>query len=628
MGAKDYTVPSILVNGIDADKGQAYGVGFAQGDFIQHNYHWRDVLTYVRKAHTLSFGYEGWYGNDIEPFQGPYSQPQFSFDDLLKLAQDAPNTEGGVMYNPETGKQELWSWNAASRTFGLFAEDNWKATKNLTLTVGLRYDDSGNPWSNSPTTVFGNFYLGTGDTREQQIENGYAKGTHKALLHSVNNLFSPRFGAAWDPNGKGVWVIRGGFGMFDNWLTSANVQEEFRGSPPGLVTPVFYAGSANPPLFVLGNSAKPPYGFDYPTFPAGLNAQGGVTGGNFSIGGINPLLKAPMANVWSLSVVRQLSRVFAATVGYNGSHSWHIVSNGNASGAVSYGVDVNVLPGDLITNESLSPSRLNRSFGSITYADNDRWANYSGVFFDLKGRFTQGFFDTSYTRASSKDNALAYPTPTNVGQYYASSNFDVANRFSLSMNYSLKGLNSGKGAVGYATGGWGLSGTSVFQSGYPITAGNTNAYNPVCQNTAANAPPCPSPSNPAIGYAPGSGDYNADGDALDYPDVVSYKQSHDNAAWLAGAIPTSDFNVPTFGSEGNEKPMQFRGPNFFETNANLYKDFPIKEHLNFQFRFEVFNLFNRANYTNVDTNVPDGAFGSATGAHEPRFWQVGGKLSF
>ena len=47
-GAKDYTVPSISVNGINVDSGQAYGVGFAQGDFIQHNYHWRDVLTHVK----------------------------------------------------------------------------------------------------------------------------------------------------------------------------------------------------------------------------------------------------------------------------------------------------------------------------------------------------------------------------------------------------------------------------------------------------------------------------------------------------------------------------------------------------------------------------------------------------
>ena len=103
-----------------------------------------------------------------------------------------------------------------------------------------------------------------------------------------------------------------------------------------------------------------------------------------------------------------------------------------------------------------------------------------------------------------------------------------------------------------------------------------------------------------MGYPPGSGDYNADGNNADYPNATSYKQSTSNSAWLKGAIPQSDFAVPTFGQEGNEKPMQFRGPNFFETNSNIYKDTRITEHVNFQFRFEFFNLFNRANYGTVD----------------------------
>jgi len=198
-GAKDYTVPSISVSGINVDSGQAFGVGFAQGDFIQHNYHWRDVLTHVHGAHTLKFGYEGWYGDDVEPFQGPWSQPKFSFSNLLTLAQDAPSNESGIYYNPQTGTEQLWSWDAASRTFGLFVEDTWKARRNLTVTLGLRYDDSGNPWSKSSSTVFGNFYLGTGTTEQQQVANGYAKATDSALLFCLDNLCRPRIGFAWDP---------------------------------------------------------------------------------------------------------------------------------------------------------------------------------------------------------------------------------------------------------------------------------------------------------------------------------------------------------------------------------------------------------------------------------------------
>ena len=623
-GAKDYTVPSISVNGINADSGQAYGVGFAQGDFIQHNYHWRDVLTHVKGTHTLKFGYEGWYGDDVEPFQGPWSQPKFSFGNLLTLAQDAPANENGVMYNPATGQQQLWNWDAASRTFGLFVQDTWKARRNLTLTLGLRYDDSGNPWSKSDATVFGNFYLGTGVTQQEQIANGYAKATHNALLHSVNNLFSPRLGLAWDPTGKGDWVVRGGFGIYNNWLTSANVQEEFRGSPPGLVLPTFFAGgtaSAQAPIFVLGTSSKPPFGFIFPTFGpgtgpnpqsgGGLNSQGGVVGAGFAIGGINPLLKSPKSNIWSASVERKLGSYFAATVGYSGSHSYDIVGNGNSIGNVSYGVDINVLPNDLIIHNSIAPTRLNPSFGAITYADNDRYGNYNAIYFDVKGRFSRGYVDASYTRSKSKDDALAYPSPLNPAQYYAPSIFDAPNRFSLSFNYSIKGLNGGKGAVGYITGGWGISGTSIFQSGYPMTASNFNAYVPVCDPTNAN--PCPSAANPATGYAPGSGDYNADGNNLDYPDASSYHQSTNNRDWLTGAIPKSDFAVPSFGTGGgNEKPMQFRQPNFIETNVNFYKDTKITERVNFQFRFELFNLFNRANYANVDMNFPDGNFGAAT----------------
>ena len=77
-GAQVYTVPNVSVGGMNV----GFGAGFAQGDFIQKNYHWRDVLTHVQGAHTLKFGYEGWYGEDVEPFQGPYSTPIVQLPEL------------------------------------------------------------------------------------------------------------------------------------------------------------------------------------------------------------------------------------------------------------------------------------------------------------------------------------------------------------------------------------------------------------------------------------------------------------------------------------------------------------------------------------------------------------------
>ncbi|HMH06411.1 MAG TPA: hypothetical protein VK579_07060, partial [Terriglobales bacterium] len=406
-----------------------------------------------------------------------------------------------------------------------------------------------------------------------------------------------------------------------------------RGSPPGLVMPTFFAGgtaTAQAPIFVLGTGSKPPFGFTFPTFQGGLNAQGGVPGTGFAVGGINPLLKSPKSNIWSLTAERRLGNNFAASVGYSGSHSYNMVDNGHASGIVSYGVDINNFAGDLITNQSKVPTRLNPSFGAITYSDNTRYANYEGVFFDVRGHFSRGFVDVSYTRSRSQDDAGAYPDPLNPAQFYGPSPQDVPHRFSLSFNYQLKGLNGGAGTVGHVTGGWGISGTSVFQSGYPFTVDNNASYQPVCATAVA----CPSFGNPALGYAPGSGDYNADGVTanggigLDYPDVGNYHQGNTRSAFLNGSFSAGQFTAPAFGSEGNEKVGQFRGPNFAETDINIYKDTRITERVNFQFRFEVFNLFNRANLSTVNTHLLDGNFGKATAARIPRYWQLGGKISF
>jgi Carboxypeptidase regulatory-like domain len=629
-GAQNYMVPNISTGGINV----GYGAGFAQGDFIQKNYHWRDVLTHVQGAHTLKFGYEGWYGTDIEPFQGPYSTPSFNFQDLTTLIQDQPRNEGNVMYNPATGLPQLWSWDAASRTWGAFAQDVWRVKSNLTLTLGVRYDDSGNPWSKSPTTVFGNFYLGPGATFNDQVANGFAKATHNALNHSVNDLISPRVAIAWDPTGHGVWAVRGGFGIYNNWLTSANVQEEFRGNPPGLVQPTFFPGGvpgvSGPPIFVLGTSNKPPFGFTNPTFTAGLNGQGGVTGLNFNIGGINPNLKSPQAAIWSGTVQRSFARNFAASVGYTGSHSYNLVGGGDVAGGVSYGTNINAFAGDLVQNESLVPTRLNPSFGAINYAENNRYGNYHAVVFDVHGRFSRGFIDASYTRSASKDDAGVYPVSADPARYYGPSPWDAPNRFSLVGNYQIKGLNGGEGFVGRATGGWGLTGTIIYQSGYPFVVDNTNNFNPICQSTVMGAPPCPSFANPIVGLAPNSGDYNADGNNLDYPNVASYSQGTSKKAFLNGVFssPTTQFTQPTLGTEGNENQNRFRGPNFFETDTAIYKDNRFKERYNFQIRFEFYNLFNRSNLENVDTNLLDSNFGKATNQLLGRNWQLAGKFTF
>jgi hypothetical protein len=616
----DFTIPGIGVTG----QSLGYGVGFAQGDFIQHNYHWRDVLTHVRGAHVIKVGYEGWYGDDVEPFQGPWSHPGFSFDNLLTLAQDAPHTESGVMYSPITGQQQLWNWNAASKTWGIFAEDTWKAKRNLTLTFGFRFDDQGNPYSRSAATVFGNFYLGSGSTFQDQVASGIAKPTTNALARAPK-AYTPRIGAAWDVTGKGDWVLRGGFGMYSNWLTPANIQEEFRGNPPGLINPTFFAGSSTPPVFVQGTSSTPPFGFTFPqlggsslcpTVPC-LDAAGGIVGAQLGIGGIDPHIVSPTAYTYAATLEHRLGSHLVASILYSGSHDSNLVGGGNAGGQVSYGSDINALPGGLIgLPKGSAPPRLNPSFGSISYTQNDRVSNYNGVSFDLRGRIQRGFFDVSYTRSSSKDDAGVYPTALDPHQFYGPSPWDVPNRISATFNYELPGLNGGQGALGKLTGGWGIGGTSIYQTGYPFSIFTSASYNPLTYAAGADA------------HLPGSGDYSADGDGNDFPNVTNYQQGSSRSAYTTGVFTAGQFTVPTAGTFGNEKANSFRNPPYIQTDSTIYKTTRLTERLHFQMRFEFFNLFNHPNFQNIQGDLSAGNFGKVTAQTLPRWWQIGGKLTF
>jgi hypothetical protein len=419
--------------------------------------------------------------------------------------------------------------------------------------------------------------------------------------------------------------------MFSNWLTPANIQEEFRGNPPGLILPTFFAANApgNQPVFVQGTTSKPPFGFTFPGLAGTtlcpvapcLDAAGGIPGASLGIGGINPNIVSPTAYIWSGTFEHRLGSRFVAAALYTGSHTSNLVGAGNAGGQVSYGVDINELPGDLIGKPANSaPTRLNPSFGQIAYTQNNRYANYEAVTFDLRARGTRGFFDVSYTRSSSKDDASRYPTPENPGSFYGPSPWDAPNRFSASFNYEQPGLNGGSGFVGHATSGWGISGTSIYQTGYPFTVFTSASYSGANYNAGKDA--VPGMQNPQ------SGDYLANGDNFSFPNVSSYQQGSSRLAYTTGVFTAGEFIEPAAGTNGNERVGAFRNPAFIQTDMTLYKNTHINERLVFQIRFEFYNLFNHANFQNIQGDLSQGNFGQVTAQTLPRWWQLGGKFTF
>lgn len=314
LGA-DFKVPSVYVVGLS----NSPGVGFAQGDYYQHNFHWRDVVTQVRGSHTLKFGYDGFEGDDAGIFQGPYSQPSFTFNNLLNLVEDMPYNESSLAYSPLTGQPYKANYGYAGDYTGAFAQDTWKTTRSLTLTLGLRFDYQGNP-HNILGNPLANFILGPGQTYNETVANGVMVQTPTAFNHAPM-AWSPRIGFAWDPTHQGKWVLRGGVGEFHDWINLQNALGNQSFNPPSFVVPTFYSnGSTSAPVFAEGTSNTYPFGFPYPSFPSiGLDAQGGLVGQHIGVGAMNPNTKAPNTYNYTVNLERELGKYFVVTAGYSGS---------------------------------------------------------------------------------------------------------------------------------------------------------------------------------------------------------------------------------------------------------------------------------------------------------------------
>ena len=655
-----FTGPIVNVNQL----GTGWGNGFAEGDYIQHSWHWRDVLTRIVGSHSFKGGFEIWRGDDIALFAGAYGQANFYYQNMIDLINDNPYTETGLSYDPVSGQAAPGNYGYKATTFGIFVEDSWKANRKLTLNYGLRYDNFGNPYVALKDTVLANFHRAPASSMSDQIANGVMTQQSNVFKNDMNWIFSPRVGFAYDPFADNKWVVRGGFGVFHDLFTLGNAENGLKGNPPGFVVPTFYNnGSTAAPIFSYGTQNHYPFGFEYPAFVGQpLDSHGGIPGSQISVGGTDVSLSSPNTFNWSGAVERQITGDITASLGYTGSHSYNIVVGGGNTGNTSYGVDLNLIPGDLIQHPSFDSSgvwtgsgiqtRLNHSFGAITYAYNGARQNYAAFIAAMKGRFAKrGFLTASYTYSSSKDNSNNYPsgyTATggssyNIDQWYSPSPWDVPNRFSLGWSYDLPGVKGHGGFTDRLTSGWTLAGTTILQSGNPFYVYNNN--NLALVDTAGVTVTADNYAGELsaghIAFAENSGNYAADGLNHNVPDVLNYHQKTDRKSYQytgtvdSGIVTHAQFAQPAFkagGTEGNQKMNQFRGPGFAQTDFTVKKTTNLWERLAFELRLDTFNLFNRVNldgsYLNANYGDASASFGTTNRNLQPRNMQVAARFIF
>ncbi len=605
----DLKVP--VINLQDSAQGFGVGGGWGPGEFRGPNYNWRAVLSWVHGPHTFKFGYDGDHAIEHGDFTPDNVIPNFTFPSIFDLVQDSPLNESVGAYNPLTGNAGTVIFGGQTNPFGFFAQDDWKVKSNLTLTLGLRWDDFTNhtPWGGSGFK-FSDIILGSGSSLSEQIAAASVLPVSGVFKNSQSNYWSPRIGFAWDPTKTGNWSVRGGVGVYRDWVVLGQSVDQMRLNPPSTLSETFTAsqcssssscsGGGIQPIFGLSTSGSYPYNFALPTLPAiTLNAQGGYVGLPTNVNSLAQNVVPPLGVNYVVGVERQLP--------------WRLVAGANYSGSRSYdgltGTDWNRCDGCTVTD------RPNPNFGAMTYVTSSNRATYNAMILTLRGRPSSNFnFQGSYTLSHAmdfpeagtrfdQDGGLNIPDPTAYFSYWGNANWDVRNRFSFSEVYTIPGLKEGIGKA--LTSGWEVSSIAVIQSGTPFWVFS------------------------------GANDFNNDGTFYDIPDAPSqnFTGSHSRQAFINGIFAASDFPAPAAGAEGNLKRNIYRNPGYFQWDSSVLKNTRVPwlgEGGSLQLRFDFLNLFNVTNLSPVDANLADAAstFGKVTSGLSKRQIQLAARVSF
>ena len=388
------------------------------------------------------------------------------------------------------------------------------------------------------------------------------------FLNPSHDNWAPRLGFAYRVTSK--TVVRGGGGFYYN---------------PNQ-TNSFTLATTNPPFGVtttFNNSAATPLSFASPTPGSGTTL--------LSVFTENPDLPTPRMYQWNLGVSRELWKNSGFELQYLGSHSLHLdrsyFNNTPQPG-----------PG------SVDPRRPNQLWGQIRTIQNDEIANYHGLTTIFRQRMDRGLqVLASYTWSHSIDvstdsNGGGAPMDAfNWRRDYGNANWDIRHRFVTSFVYDLPSVN-GPNVVRWMLGHWQANGIFTAQTGIP--------FNVLISPDQANI---------------GRGNQR--------PNVVGTPSANCGSGHLVRCIDSSAFAMPapfTFGNAGRNILV---GPGLVDADFSVLKDFPVKERLKFQFRAEMFNIFNHPNFGNPNTTWNTGSFGNITQTTtDNRDIQFGVKLVF
>jgi len=584
-----------------------------------------DVVTMIHGNHVLHFGGEMAFYRDDSTGWGNINAGQLNYSGQYTqqwLPQDAAQTICGKTVAvgvacpvATTGSSYAdfllgyaQKWNAqVSPEFGarmkkpqMFAQDDWKVRKNITVNIGLRYEIShgynevkGNEASFDPTVANTD-----GTPGAMWYGETHANG-RTAMEANVFSTIMPRVGFSWQPLNK--TTIRGGWGLYsynfslDNYASGMGSSVSSSGSytdeSNGIYPVTKFSGTGT--LFPLGGGTVGPLPYSAAsTSPGRFNGSSAPAYTEYHT-------PTPKAMQWNLGVERELSTDYVVTLFYVGSHAYDLIMPTDLNAVPESELssnDQSLRPYKNFTNiqgnlynaasnyDSLQASFTKRMSHGLSFSFNYTWSHMLDDM-DSSGWGSHAGFQ-GWQHASGIASNGTNVTPNYTSLNYGNSNFDQRQAFK---GYVVYQLPFGKGKTflnnnfiaDEVLGGWQIAATVLELAGNP--------FQPTISNNGNL--------------------YNQAGGSTQYPNRVSGASLTPSGgkSW-SNWFNEAAFSLPAPGAFGNAQRNPVNGPGINEFTLSGGKEFAIWQKVKFQLRCDATNVFNHPSFSAIGTGS-NGGFG-------------------